>query len=102
MTGSVKQGKHGSGRAYLGYSFYGLGSFGSVKVTLKSPPFQIQRFPFSPGLPLGPPTPLARVSNAPVEAIKLGNATPAAVRIGVVYPKRRWIGGRLSSTEGGS
>ncbi len=102
VTGSVKQGKHGSGRAYLGYSFYGLGSFGSVKVTLKSPPFQIQRFPFSPGLPLGPPTPLARVSNAPVEAIKLGNATPAAVRIGVVYPKRRWIGGRLSSTEGGS
>jgi hypothetical protein len=29
LTGSVKQGKHGTGRAYLGYSLYGLGQFGN-------------------------------------------------------------------------
>ena len=63
VTGSVMQGKHGTGRAYLGYSFYGLGQFGNVRVTLKSPPFEIQRYPFSPGLPLGPP-PLVRVNSA--------------------------------------
>ena len=80
LTGSVKQGKHGTGRAYLGYSLYGLGQFGNVKVTLKSPPFQLQRFPFSPGLPLGPPTPaLARLSGSPIEAGGLARAA-AAVR----------------------
>ncbi len=75
VSGSVKQGKHGTGRAYLGYSFYGLGQFGNVRVTLKSPPFQIQRYPFSPGLPLGPPTELARVSSAgPVAAARRQSA----------------------------
>ena len=108
VTGSVKQGKKGSGRAYLGYSFYGLGAFGDVRVLLKSPPFEIQRYPFSPGLPIGPPTPLARLSDvAPVEAsltmhsnanAKIISRTHAPVldavaatpvRIGVPHPKRQ-------------
>ena len=73
VTGSVVKGKRGSGRAYLGYSVYGLGQFGSVRVTMKSPPFVIQRYPFSPGLPLGPPTALVRVSGT-VEAVRRGAA----------------------------
>jgi uncharacterized repeat protein (TIGR01451 family) len=100
LKGSVKQGKHGTGRAYLGYSLYGLGQFGNVRVTLKSPPFTIQRFPFSPGLPLGPPTPaLARVSEgidasrrepASVRVRTSTSAVPAgAVRVGALHPKHR-------------
>ncbi len=111
LAGTVKQGKHGTGRAYLGYSLYGLGQFGNVKVTLKSPPFQIQRFPFSPGLPLGPPA-LARLSGTPIEDAGPARAAaaierskpapatvaddlmkpaepPAAVRTGAMYPRRR-------------
>jgi hypothetical protein len=80
LAGTVKQGKHGTGRAYLGYSLYGLGQFGNVKVTLKSPPFQIQRFPFSPGLPIGQPAlAQARLISLPVEASRPARAT-AAVR----------------------
>jgi hypothetical protein len=75
LSGTVKQEKHGSGRSYLGYSVYGLGQFGSVRVTMKSPPFVIQRYPFSPGLPIGPPPelPLVRTSRTPA-AIRRGPA----------------------------
>jgi hypothetical protein len=79
-----------------------------VRVTLKSPPFQIQRYPFSPGLPLGPPTALVRVSQAaPIVAARVKTASPTratydvvaprravanAVRTGVVHPKPRPFG----------
>jgi hypothetical protein len=91
LAGTVKQGKHGTGRAYLGYSLYGLGQFGNVKVTLKSPPFQIQRFPFSPGLPIGQPAlALARLSGAPIEASgPTRTAAAGAVQLGTLHPKRR-------------
>ncbi len=112
LTGTVKQGKHGTGRAYLGYSVYGLGQFGDVLVTMKDPPFEIQRYPFSPGLPIGPPpVTLARVSDT-AAAIRQGpamaraqtstraqvsvsrssstkSAAGSAVRIGVLHPERR-------------
>ena len=107
LSGTVVPGKHGSGRAYLGYSVYGLGQFGNVRVNMKSPPFVVQRYPFSPGLPLGTAPTLARVSESPDRArqgaavVKVRAARPAAdklstsstdsgaVRIGVVHPKRR-------------
>ena len=113
LSGTVKQGKHGSGRSYLGYSVYGLGQFGNVRVTMKSPPFVIQRYPFSPGLPIGPPPtlPLARTSGmipAVRRARAIANAATMAradvraladvatyaapangIRVGVLHPKRR-------------
>ena len=111
LTGTVKQGKHGTGRAYLGYSLYGLGQFGNVKVTLKSPPFQIQRFPFL-ARPASRPAdavagtierrPIDKPAGRPerrrereIEADAPATATndlvksaepPAAVRIGVIHP----------------
>jgi uncharacterized repeat protein (TIGR01451 family) len=113
LSGTVKQGKHGTGRSYLGYSVYGLGQFGNVRVTMKSPPFVIQRYPFSPGLPIGPPPKLPQVrSNGAVQAVRRAraienavtmarpqvpavaevatNAAPAnGVRVGVLHPRRR-------------
>jgi uncharacterized repeat protein (TIGR01451 family) len=107
LTGRVVPGKHGSGRSYLGYSVYGLGQFGAVRVNVTSPPFVVQRYPFSPGLPLGTPPTLVRVSESPerarqgVAVVKVSAARPVAdklstgstdsgaVRIGVVHPKRR-------------
>ena len=51
LSGKVKRGKHGSGQSFLGYTVYGLGQFGNVKVKMTSPPFEITRYPFSPGRP---------------------------------------------------
>ncbi len=64
LGGTVVQGRHGSGRSYLGYSVYGLGQFGDVRVNMQSPPFVVARYPFSPGLPLGTPTPTIEVAPA--------------------------------------
>ena len=49
LSGSVKKVKGGTGRAYLGYTIWGLGNFGDVRVKLKTPPFQIGQYPFSRG-----------------------------------------------------
>jgi len=35
--------------AYLGYTVWGLGQFGDVRVKMYSPPFQVDHYPFSPG-----------------------------------------------------
>ena len=70
LSGKVVKGKHGSGRAYLGYSIYGLGQFGNVKIKMSSPPFVIQKYPFSPG-----------VSQArPAETLARPDATPEVAR----------------------
>ena len=45
LTGTVKKGPHGTGRAYLGYTIYGLGNFGDVSVKMYSPPFQVDKYP---------------------------------------------------------
>ena len=49
LSGSVKKAKGGNGQAYLGYTLWGLGKFGDVRVKLRSPTFQITQYPFSPG-----------------------------------------------------
>ncbi|MGC8639135.1 MAG: Calx-beta domain-containing protein [Isosphaeraceae bacterium] len=51
LSGSVRKVRGGTGRAYLGYTIWGLGNFGDVRVRMYSPPFQIGLYPFSPGSP---------------------------------------------------
>jgi hypothetical protein len=46
LSGSVRKGPHGTRTAYLGYTIYGLGSFGEVTVRMHSPPFQVELYPF--------------------------------------------------------
>jgi hypothetical protein len=48
----VTKGLFGTGRAYLGYTIYGLGNFGDVRVKMYAPPFVVDRYPFSPGAPI--------------------------------------------------
>jgi len=61
LSGTIKKSRTGSGEAYLGYTLYGLGNFGDVRVKMHSPPFQITVYPFSPGM-----TAASRASTAPV------------------------------------
>ncbi len=49
LSGSLKRSRTGTGRAYLGYTLYGLGKYGDVRVELHSPPFEITVYPFSRG-----------------------------------------------------
>jgi hypothetical protein len=49
LSGNVRKAHGGTGRAYLGYTIWGLGNFGDVRVKMYSPPFQIGQYPFSPG-----------------------------------------------------
>ncbi len=49
LSGTIRKARGGTGQAYLGYTIWGLGSFGDVRVKLASPPFQISQYPFSPG-----------------------------------------------------
>ncbi len=49
LSGSVKKVRGGTGEAYLGYTLWGLGKFGDVRVKLHSPKFQVTQYPFSPG-----------------------------------------------------
>jgi hypothetical protein len=49
LSGSVRKVRGGTGQAYLGYTIWGLGSYGDVRVRLSSPRFQIDQYPFSPG-----------------------------------------------------
>jgi hypothetical protein len=49
LSGSVRKSRTGTGRAYIGPTLYGLGQFGDVRVRMYSPPFEIGRYPFSPG-----------------------------------------------------
>jgi uncharacterized repeat protein (TIGR01451 family) len=51
LSGTIKKRKHGTGQSFLGYTIYGLGQFGDVRVKMKSPPFEITRYPFSPSTP---------------------------------------------------
>jgi hypothetical protein len=45
LSGTVKRGPHGTGRAYLGYTIYGMGKFGDVSTKMYSPPFQVDHYP---------------------------------------------------------
>jgi uncharacterized repeat protein (TIGR01451 family) len=49
LSGSIRKARGGTGKAYLGYTIWGLGNFGDVRVKMSSPPFQISQYPFSPG-----------------------------------------------------
>jgi len=49
LSGSVRKVKGGTGQADLGYTIWGLGNFGDVRVKMSSPLFQITQYPFSPG-----------------------------------------------------
>ena len=49
LTGTLHKVRGGTGVAYLGYTIWGLGNFGDVRVKMYSPPFQIGEYPFSPG-----------------------------------------------------
>ena len=49
LSGSLGKIASGTRRAYLGYTLYGLGKFGDVRVRMHSPPFEITQYPFSPG-----------------------------------------------------
>ena len=49
LSGTVHKVRGGTGVAYLGYTVWGLGNFGDVRVKMYSPPFQIGQYPFSPG-----------------------------------------------------
>ena len=48
LSGSLKKSRTGTGKAYLGYTLYGLGQFGDVRVRMYSPPFLITHYPFAP------------------------------------------------------
>ena len=50
LSGSLKRSRTSAGEAYLGYTLYGLGKFGDVRVGLHSPRFQVTRYTFSPGV----------------------------------------------------
>jgi len=50
LSGSLKRSRTSAGQAYLGYTLYGLGQFGDVRVKLHSPRFLITQYPFSPGV----------------------------------------------------
>ena len=45
LTGTVKKTKRSSGKTNLG-AILGLGNFGDVRVSLKSPPFLVKQYPF--------------------------------------------------------
>jgi len=45
LAGSIKAGKHGSGRTTLGI-INGLGNYGDVRVQMTTPPFMLRQFPF--------------------------------------------------------
>ena len=49
LTGTLKRLPGGTGVAYLGYTLWGLGKFGDVRVKMHSPTFQVSQYPFSPG-----------------------------------------------------
>ncbi len=89
LTGTVKKGPHGTGRAYLGYTIYGLGNFGDVSVKMYSPPFQVDLYPFpssgsggKTGKALVRPTNVAvkassSAAMAPHRVLTASGATPA-------------------------
>jgi uncharacterized repeat protein (TIGR01451 family) len=66
LTGKVARAKHTPGGPTLGYTIYGLGRFGDVRVNMTSPPFLVTRYPFSPGptIPQQGPAALARLEAA--------------------------------------
>ena len=45
LSGTLKSRKHGSGSTNLGI-IQGVGAFGSVRISLKSPPFLVKQYPF--------------------------------------------------------
>ncbi len=45
LSGTLKARKHGNGSTSLGI-IQGVGAFGSVKISLKSPPFLVKQYPF--------------------------------------------------------
>ncbi len=49
LSGTVKKSPGGTGEAYVGYTLWGLGQFGDVRVKMYSPMFQVSEYPFSPG-----------------------------------------------------
>lgn len=63
LSGSMRKSSTGTGRAYLGYSVWGLGQFGDVRVRMYSPPFQIDHYPFSPGSSVATPKSAGAVVN---------------------------------------
>jgi uncharacterized repeat protein (TIGR01451 family) len=69
LSGHVRKVPGGTGRVYLGYTIWGLGQFGDVRVKLASPPFQISRYPFPhPSASSTASTPLIAVSKPGAKA----------------------------------
>ncbi len=50
LSGTLKRSRTGIGEAYLGYTLYGLGNFGDVRVKLHSPTFQVTNYPLPPAV----------------------------------------------------
>jgi len=86
LTGTVTKGLFGTGRAYLGYTIFGLGNFGDVRVKMYSPPFVVDRYPFSPG------GPITQVNNGSVvrldgQVVKAGRS-PRGRAAAAPHPRR--------------
>jgi uncharacterized repeat protein (TIGR01451 family) len=86
ISGTVARVKgHGAGRTSLG-TIEGLGNFGDIRITLKSPPFFVKQYPFSVGrarfLGVKPPAP------APPPAKPEPKLTTAMLRPSLASGKR--------------
>jgi hypothetical protein len=88
LDGSVVRGKHGSGTAYLGYTIYGLGAFGAVRVKMASPPFRITKSPFSPGVAAARAEVVAARASGAVASARAAKPKPTTchARIAVSHP----------------
>jgi len=64
----------------VGYTIYGLGQFGDVQVNMKSPPFLVTRYPFSPGPP---------IQQSSASLARLGRTVASPARVAAL--KKPWI-----------
>jgi hypothetical protein len=78
LSGHVRKVPGGTGRVYLGYTIWGLGQFGDVRVKLASPPFQISRYPFSPGSAASQTRAIPSLSVTPEPVRRRSPARPAS------------------------
>jgi hypothetical protein len=91
LTGTVAKSRHGTGRAYLGPTIFGLGKFGDVAVKMYSPPFQVDYYPFSPGSPAvqtsGVTVRLDGVVMSPAHKVVPGALTHSSPKVRVARPR---------------
>jgi hypothetical protein len=87
LSGSLKRSRTSTGRAYLGYTLWGLGNFGDVRVKLHSPQFEITVYPFSPGV-----TVASTASTAPVvypDGVVVNSAATRSVKTALTKSAQR-------------